>query len=64
MKDLKKKKKHMPISVDTEKAFNKAQRPFFFFFLSVFFFAVLRHEFRAYTLSHSTSPFCDGFFSR
>jgi hypothetical protein len=32
---------------------------FFFFF---FFFAVLGLELRAYTLSHSTSPFCDGYF--
>jgi hypothetical protein len=33
------------------------------FFLSCFcFFAVLGFELRAFTLSHSTSPFCDGFF--
>jgi hypothetical protein len=33
------------------------------FFLSLF--AVRGFELRAYTLSHSTSPFdCDGFFSR
>jgi hypothetical protein len=27
-----------------------------------FYFAVLGFEFRAYALSHSTSPFFDGFF--
>jgi hypothetical protein len=32
---------------------------FLFFF---FFPVVLGFELRAYTLSHSTSPFCDGFF--
>jgi hypothetical protein len=32
---------------------------FFFFF---FFFVVLGFELRAYTLSHSTSLFCDRFF--
>jgi ABC-type Fe3+ transport system permease subunit len=26
------------------------------------FFVVLGLEFRAFTLSHSTSPFCDGYF--
>jgi hypothetical protein len=26
------------------------------------FFVVLGFEFTAFTLSHSTSPFCDGFF--
>jgi hypothetical protein len=37
----------------------KTALTFFFFF---FFFAVLGFELRAYTLSHSASPFCDGFF--
>jgi hypothetical protein len=27
-----------------------------------YFFAVLELDLRAYTLSHSTSPFCEGFF--
>jgi hypothetical protein len=31
-------------------------------FPPLFFFVVLGFEFRAYTLSHSTSTFCDGFF--
>jgi hypothetical protein len=29
--------------------------------LLFFFFALLGFELSAYTLSHSTSPFCDGF---
>jgi hypothetical protein len=37
--------------------------PEFNFFPFFFFFAVLRFELRAYTLSHSTSPFLWVFFS-
>jgi hypothetical protein len=35
---------------------------FFCLFFFVVFFVVLRLELRAFTLSHSASPFCDGYF--
>jgi hypothetical protein len=38
--------------------------PLFFFFFFFFFMMILVFEFRAYTLSHSTSLFCDGFYLR
>jgi hypothetical protein len=35
---------------------------FLFYYFYFYFFAVLRLELRDYTSSHSTSPFCEGFF--
>jgi hypothetical protein len=34
---------------------------FLFYFILLYFLAVLGLELGAYTLSHSTSPFCEGF---
>jgi hypothetical protein len=42
----------------TNQASNITNKSFFFFLV------VLGFELRAYTLSHSTSPFCDGLFSK
>jgi hypothetical protein len=48
-----------PTEIPVHKATERAWRCTFLFFLSFFFFffAVLVFELRAYTLSHSTSPF-------
>jgi hypothetical protein len=36
--------------------------PWQYYYYCCYYFAVLGLELRAYTLSHSTSPFFDGFF--